>query len=376
MFESCQKADEEQNTEERLPKLSMLLPDYGWEGDTITVIGKNFSTEISHSDIKVNDKPLTIVKSWPDSIKVIVPADLGSGLLKLTVQGNTYIGPHFTFHQRAIVTTVAGTGEIGRTDGDQSVSSFNCPWGLAFDASGNLYVADVYNRLIRKISIATNTVSSYELGLIQFYSPYNIAFDKSDNMYVTDFNRHLLKIAADGSKSVIYDNETMIGTGVAVDANNNLFVTDNIKGTITKLTTDGKNPVLFASGLLTPRNIVFSKEGSMYVATNNIIKVSTTGSLSVAAYSSGFQGWEIAIDAEGNFYQADHFKNVIKKIDKRGNIHIIAGSGQAADVDGVGTEASFNGPQGIAIDSEGNLYVSTYNYDTRAGNKIRKIRFE
>jgi len=45
-------------------------------------------------------------------------------------------------------------------------------------------------------------------------------------------------------------------------------------------------------------------------------------------------------------------------------------------MDGVGLLASFNGPQGLAIDADGNLYVSTYNYTTGAGNKIRKIVIE
>jgi hypothetical protein len=63
-------------------------------------------------------------------------------------------------------------------------------------------------------------------------------------------------------------------------------------------------------------------------------------------------------------------------IDKNGIAKIIAGSGEAIDRDGVGLAAAFNGPQGIAIDKYGNLYVTTYNYNTSAGNKVRKIVLE
>ena len=54
----------------------------------------------------------------------------------------------------------------------------------------------------------------------------------------------------------------------------------------------------------------------------------------------------------------------------------IAGNGVAADTDGIGLDASFNGPQGITIDAAGNLYVTTFNYNTNGGNKVRKITFE
>ena len=63
-------------------------------------------------------------------------------------------------------------------------------------------------------------------------------------------------------------------------------------------------------------------------------------------------------------------------IDSKGNVSVIAGSGAASDIDGIGLQASFNGPQGLTIDSHGNLYVTTYNYQTNGGNKVRKITFE
>lgn len=121
----------------------------------------------------------------------------------------------------------------------------------------------------------------------------------------------------------------------------------------------------------------------MYVAgfdgPNNsaaIFQVLTSG-ITIPIYDDrSFSGWEIAVDQAGNFYEADHFNNVIKMIDKSGKINTIAGNGNAADMDGVGLLASFNGPQGLAIDADGNLYVSTYNYTTGGGNKIRKVIIE
>jgi uncharacterized protein YjiK len=65
-----------------------------------------------------------------------------------------------------------------------------------------------------------------------------------------------------------------------------------------------------------------------------------------------------------------------KIIEKNGRIVKIAGNGQSKDVDGIGLNASFDGPTGITIDREGNLYVTTYNFEKKTGNKIRKITIE
>jgi len=107
-----------------------------------------------------------------------------------------------------------------------------------------------------------------------------------------------------------------------------------------------------------------------------IYQISSNGIATAIGTGTQFSGWEIATDALGNFFLADHFNNCIRMIDKFGNSRTIAGSGQAADIDGVGLQAAFDGPQGITIDTKGNLYVTTYNYNTATGNKVRKIVLE
>ena len=109
---------------------------------------------------------------------------------------------------------------------------------------------------------------------------------------------------------------------------------------------------------------------------SSVYRISATGVASPAGNDPEFQGWEIAADTSGNFYLADHFSNRIRKIDNSGNVSTIAGNGVAADTDGIRLDASFNGPQGITIDAAGNLYVTTFNYNTNGGNKVRKITFE
>jgi streptogramin lyase len=368
---------------DRQVAISSIHPTSAGYGDTVTLYGKNLSLDTSAIKISINNKQLDLIMVSDDSIKFIIPQSTSSGQVILSINGLSYDGPQFSYEPKVIVTTIAGTGQIGTTDGAGSQASFYCPWGITADTNGDLYIADTYNRLIRKITAADNNVSTIQLGSLNFYSPYNITLDKqSHSLYATDFNEHLMKIAPDGNLSVIYM-DSMPLTGIAVGPDRNLYISNNNYGTIIKVDTNGQNRTIFASGLVTPRNIIFDASGAMYVAAYSgslssavIDKIDNSGNISVVNQDKQFQGWEIALDTAGNFYEADHFSNVIKRIDKNGNVVIIAGNGIAADVDGIGVLASFDGPQGITIDSKGNLYVTTYNYDNNTGNKVRKISFQ
>ena len=70
---------------------------------------------------------------------------------------------------------------------------------------------------------------------------------------------------------------------------------------------------------------------------------------------NSFQGWEVARDVYGNIYEADQFNNVLWMIEgSTGNTLTLAGNSTVADIDGVGPGASFDGPQGLTIDTSGN----------------------
>ncbi|MEO5683987.1 MAG: IPT/TIG domain-containing protein [Chitinophagaceae bacterium] len=366
------------------PVITAIFPAAAHGGDTIIARGKNLPADVGAISVSINNKRAIIISLTPDSLKAVVPDLSGSGKLLLSVNGKEYPGPDFTYTYKVTVTTIAGTGNIGISNGPGQSASFYCPWGIAADKNGDLFIADTYNRLIRKIAAKDNTVSSYSIpvqpGGSNFYSPYNIAIDTAThNLYLTDFNEHVMRMDAAGNMSVIYiDSMPLAGIAVSPDGKS-LYISNNTRGTIIKTTTDGKNAAVFTSGLTTPRNIIFDNKGSMFVAAYpaSIYGISTTNGKAVAiATDPGFQGWEIAADTQGNFYLADHFANCIRKIDKSGVSSIIAGSGIAKDVDGMGLEAAFDGPQGLAIDAAGNLFVSTYNYTTKTGNKIRKVSFQ
>jgi|GEM_PF-801633 len=379
----CNKSVTDNQNEVTSTTITAIRPTSAKSGDTVTVFGKNLPLDKSSVKVTINDKLLNIILQTKDSLEFTVPQGVGSGPVTINASGISFVGPEFTYGWKVIVTTVAGTGEVGNQNGVPGQASFYCPWGIVCDSNGDLYIADTYNRLIRKISAIDNTVYSTPIVVQNFASPYNLTINtNSGSLYVTDFNKDLLKISADGNQSVIFiDNMPL--AGIALSTDGHLFIANNTLGTITKIDTNGQNRTDFVSGLQTPRNMFFDPEGSLYVSAYSgsllapvVNKIDSAGNVTVVASDKQSQGWEVVMNTSGEFFEADHFSNVIRKIDKNKKSTIIAGSGIADDVDGIGLHASFNGPQGIAIDSKGDLYVTTFNYDNNKGNKVRKIHFE
>jgi len=347
-------------------------------GDTLTLYGKNFPSDLSAFSVTLNGKAFRIVSANADSVRAIVPKMAGSGYAVLNVDTTSYQGPYLTYNYVVTVTTIAGNGSQGTNNGPALGASFYCPWGITADANGDLYIADCYNRLLRKYTAATSSVSQIDIpDTLPFYSPYNIALDRlTHNLYVTDFNLHLAKYNPGGNFTLLY-NDSMPNTGIAVGPDGWLYMSNNTYGTVIRLDTNGNNRTLFGRNIETPRNLVFDKSGNLYVAAYGIYKITPADVQTELLFDSVYQGWEIARDTLGNIYEADHFANNLRMVEaSTGKIFTIAGSGNAADIDGIGLNASFNGPQGLCIDDNGNLYMTTYNYTNNSGNEVRKITIQ
>src|SRR6266536_3085758 len=139
--------------------ISSIAPTTVKGGDILTVFGKNLLKDLAHTSLFINGKLAQITLSANDSIKAIVPAKAGTGTVTLKVGDQSYDGPLCTYEYKVSVSTIAGNGSVGNSDGLGLQSSFNCPWGIAANAQGDLFVADSYNRLIRKITASDYYVS-------------------------------------------------------------------------------------------------------------------------------------------------------------------------------------------------------------------------
>jgi sugar lactone lactonase YvrE len=283
--------------------------------------------------------------------------------------GNVYVGGAYNYRIRKItaagvVTTLAGSGTQGSANGTGTAASFNLPSGVAVDASGNVYVADADNNRIRKITAAgvVTTLAGSTYGFVngtgmaaRFSSPTGVAVDASGNVYVADQYSHSIRkvtsagvvttLAGNGNQGSANGTSTAasfnVPTGVAVDASGNMYVADQVNHRIRKIT---------AAGVVTT------------LAGNTEAFADGTGTAASFAYPNG-----VAVDASGNVYVGDYPNHRIRKITAAGVVTTLAGSNQGS-ANGTGTAASFNYPNGVAVDASGNVYAAD-----QGNHRIQKV---
>lgn len=365
------------------PYLSTVEPVRGHAGDTLVVQGYNLTYDSSAERyLTLNDQRIPVLSYNKDSLTFIVPSGTERGTLSFNV-GNykASYGPYFIPVKDAVVTTIAGTGVTGNQDGEGANASFNYPAGIAVDALGTfLYVADCYNRLIRKVSLADHTVSSISLPTAfnngeTFDNPVHLSVNKWNNViYVSGMTRNLLYIQLPSEFYIIYYADQTI-TGVTAAKDREVYISVGKENTIWKMDSQGRNRSRYKSKFSDPgalfydwntNRVMYSQiDSSHQQVIDDHIRFNT-------AANAGF-----VKDKYDNYYVADPSCNCIQKYDAdTKTVSTIAGNGTTADVDGIGLAASFDSPRSITIDNDGNLYVSTYNPATHTGNKIRKIAFK
>ena len=344
--------------------------------------------------------------------------------------GNVYVTDTGNHNVRKItaggaVTTLAGTaGVAGSTDGTTAL--FNLPQGIAVDATGNVYVADTNNSTIRKIGVngvvttlagaAGQTGGNDGAGAgARFNYPFGVAVDATGNIYAADFgNSTIRKITAGGTVTTLAGSAGLSGSpdglgsgarfdhpsAVAVDGAGNVYVIDTSNQTVRKVSAGGSVSTLAgtpgtngradgtgaAARFFYPAGIAVTSAGTIYVADtgNHTLRVVTAaGAVTTLAGGAGVSGIAdgvggearfaypdgVAMDGAGNLYIADHDNHTIRKMNPAGGVTTLAGAaGIPGSADGAGGAARFSGPTGVAVDGSGNVYVAD------AGNtSIRKI---
>lgn len=316
------------------------------------------------------------------------------------------------------VTTVAGT-TYGYLDGPGLLAQFNDPRGICIDSQGNIFIADADNNRIRKIepsgnhnvtTIAGSGVEGYADGIgtsAVFAAPKDICIDSQGNLYVVDFwNFKIRKITPAGvvttfagTTSGFADGAANIAKfsyleGICIDVQGNIYVADGGNNRIRKITPAGIISTVAGStsgyqdGLGTsakfeyPSGICVDSNNNLFICEafgQKIRKINSLGIVSTIAgstpgYADG-QGTAaqfnmptgICIDALGNLFVADSFNDRIRKITPLGYVTTYTGS-TSGYADGSLSEAQFDNPSGISIDSIGNIYIAEKDND-----KIRKI---
>ncbi len=329
-----------------------------------------------------------------------------------------------------IITTVAGNGTFGFSgdNGPAVDAQLNVPAAVAVDDSGNIYIADENNNRIRKVNTAgiiTTIAGNGSPGFsgdggaataAKLHNPLGVAIDPGGNVYVADmYNSAIRKITAAGTISTIAGNGTagysgnggaaisaqlFFPTSVCVDGGGTVFIADNQNNVIRKVDNSGIITTIAGNGtngfngdggaavsasLALPYGVTVDDAGNVYIAdqgNNRVRTVNSAGNISTFAgpgYYSGDGGpagaatmhrpQGVATDGNGNFYIADTYNRVVRKVDSSSTITTIAGTGTAGNTGngGPAVTATFYLPSAVAADGFGNVYVLDSN------STIRKI---
>lgn len=282
--------------------------------------------------------------------------------------------------QSQIISTIAGSGVAGYAGdgGTASNAQFNNPISLALDATGNIYISDFYNHRIRKMNIATNTITTVggngtpgfsgdggPATSAQINNPGDLCVDAIGNIYFIDNqNFRIRKIEATtglistiaGNGGANYAGETIAAisagihypNGVAVDANGNLYISLFTKQRICKID--------MITGILST------------IGGNGANGFSGDGGPAINA-SFGYPAG-LSVTSAGDVFVADYNNNRIRKINAMGIVTTVVGNGTAG-FSGDGSSAinaSVNFPTGVFVDLNGNIFIAD-----RGNNRIRKV---
>ena len=361
---------------------------YQWRKDGTAITGATTST-ISFSNLQTEQL---------GSYTVDVSNSLGSvtsSAASLSVSTNAT----YTF------STFAGLGTNGTVDGTGKAAQFNAPWGIAVDSAGNVYVSEgggsglsvPPSNVIRKITPAgvvttlagkTGVTGSLDgVGTVAtFTGPRGLAVDSAGTVYVAA--NGIRKITAAGVVTTLVPS-MYLPSALVFDMNGNLLVAESNTHAIKKVTLQGAVADYAGTGTWGwldgaaaiaqfggPTGITADSFGNVYVSeyyNATIRKIISGGAVSTLAGRANVAGVTDGLGADSRFagplgvavdiadavYVADYQNHSIRKISPEGTVVTIAGQGGSSGlVDGVGAQARFNLPAGVAVDRSGNVYVA------------------
>ncbi len=299
----------------------------------------------------------------------------------IDVSGNLYIADYRNNRIRkvntsGIITTIAGNGTAGYSgDGGQATAAeLYFPASVATDASGNIYIADVGNERIRLVSTSGIISTFAGIGTVgysgdggqataaELHSPYGVALDASGNIYIADeLNQRIRMVNSTGIINTFAGNGTGSysgdgGQATVAEIYNPSSITANAGNLYIADYTNARIRIVNSSGIIN----TFAGTG--------ITGFSGDGGPATAAklnYPAG-----TAIDASGNIYIADQTNERIRIINTSGIINTFAGRGVTgfSGDGGPATAAEFWVPECVATDASGNLYIAD-----EVNNRIREV---
>jgi uncharacterized protein (TIGR03437 family) len=296
---------------------------------------------------------------WFDSSHNLYIADSGFNRVR-EVTGGTGTGK---------INTLAGNGTPAWSGDGGLATSANlyAPFKAILDSSGNLYISDVSNQVVRMVSKSTGNITTFAgtnccygfagdggpANAAVLNHPVGLAFDSAGNLFIGDSNNHRIrKVAPNGIITTVAGNgnpgfsgdggpatnaELNEPFGIAFDPYGNLFIADSANNRIRVLMTNGTITTVAGNG-----------------------KAGYSGDMIPALTAELNQPFDVAFDPYGNLYIADSNNFRIRKVTTSGTILTIGGgTGEGYSGDGfIGTNAKLNSASGVVVDSSNNVFIA------------------
>jgi serine/threonine-protein kinase len=271
-------------------------------------------------------------------------------------------------YRDAMVSTVAGSGVAGFSNGPVATARLDAPVALALGRDGTLYVSDAGNHVIRAILHAADALMRTVQTVIgargrgyadgpqgkgRLAEPRGLAVHRNGDVFIADHENHRLRRAApNGALS------TVAGSGVQGVADG--------QGTLARLAR--------------PRGVAVNTAGVVYLSDEHTIRrITPDGQVTTIAGAAGWGAtdghgdnarftypWGICFDLAGNIIVADTGNHLIRRVTPNGDVDTLAGTGRPGHRDGPADGAEFREPRGVAVDTEGNVFVAdTVNHAIR-----------
>ena len=324
--------------------------------------------------------------------------------LAIDRQGNVYIADPNNHRVRrvngaGVIQTVAGTGFPGFSGdgGPAAQARLNAPYGVAADPAGNVYIADLGNNRVRKVSpdgVITTVVGTGQAGsagdggtalTAQLNAPRNVAVDGFGGLYIAEFSGHRIRLvtpdgliqtfAGTGSSGSAGEGvaatsaQLSFPAGIAVDFTGTLYIADSSNQRIRRVFA-GLMTTVALPALNTPTGVTGDGSGGIYVADSGNLRIlRRTATGAVFPIAGKFDSArDVAVDPMGNLFIADGHR--VRLLSPLGLATTFAGDGTFgyAGDGGSAMSAVLNGPAGVAVGEDGTIYIA----DER-NHRVRKV---
>ncbi len=330
----------------------------------------------SGGTVTFTDQSGTIdVATLANGVATFATSSLAAGTMIVSASygGTSDFAPSST----GTIVTAAGTGTAGDKNGPATAAELSHPWGIAVDSSGDLFIADADNSVVRELIRATSTVVTVagngKAGFkgdggpataAELNNPNTVAVDSAGDLFISDANNNRIReVATSGTIT------TIAGNGTA-----------GFKG-------DGGSAT--AAEINSPRGLTVDSAGDVFFAdnpNNRIREVEASGTITtvVGDGKAGYKGDggaataaeldapnTIVVDSAGDLFIGDANNNAVREVSgSSGDITTLAGTGKAGNSGdgGPATASKLNGPLGVAVDSAGDVFIA----DT-SNNRVREI---